>query len=410
MATAVQEENKAIVQRWIDEVFNTGRLSSVDELKVSSYLDWTPLPSPYQQIDLPVSGIKDALPEWLSALPDFHFTSDRMTAESDFVVCLGHWGAHHRGTYKGMAPTNKRLGGTRIDIFRVAGDKMVEHWGCGNELAFLQLIGALDSTANGATPAEEIARSFVARALGNRDMAAVADLLDSDAVDRSGQSIALLGLVAGFPDLEIVPTEVAVDGDTIVVASTVSGTHAGTFLGIPATGKEVSAVRIDRIRVADGKIVECRSEGVESAFLRALGEPPAARANGHGPEAPKDAVRRFLDTVLNGKDFAAAPSFFAADAIDHFRGSLTAYLTFAACPDLQLSTEHVIAEDDLVTVLATFTGTQEGPALGLAPTHKGVTGRVAFSFRVDEEGRFAETWTEIEPWTLLQQLSAQALA
>jgi predicted ester cyclase len=422
MPTVVEERNKAIVQRWIDEVFNAGQLTAVDELKVSSYLDWTPLPSPYQQVDLPVSGIKDALPEWLSGLPDFHFSSDRMIAESDFVVCLGHWSAHHMGTYKGHAPTNKRLGGTRIDIFRVAGDKMVEHWGCGNELAFLQLVGALEAAENGGASRtdEDVAREFVERVLGNRDVAAVADLIDPSAVDHSGQALSLLALFEGFPDLVLTPTDLAVEGESVTVTSAVSGTHEGYFMGIPPTGKEVRGKRVDRFRLSGGKIVESWRESDDWALAQQLNgaqpQPrsaePDRRHNENGrtsSQRRKEVVRQFLDHVANGKDFAAVSDFFVGDVTDHLAGSLTAYLTFAAFPDFQLNTEHVIAEGDMVSVLATFTGTHDRQLMGLAPTHKGVSGRVAFSFRMDE-AKIAETWAEIEPWTLLQQLGSPAFA
>lgn len=413
MATATEAHNKAIVQRWIDEVFNAGSLAAVDQLKVSSYLDWTPLPSPYQEIDRPVSGIKDALPEWLSGLPDFRFTADHLAAEDEFVVCLGHWQAHHEGAYKGIDATGRRLGGTRIDIFRVAGDKMVEHWGCGNELGFLQLVGALgsgESAPDAAVTAEEIGRRFVEQVLGARDVAAVAELLDPHAVDRSGLGLGLLSLFVGFPDVRLTPTDVTTDGDTVVVSSAVSGTHTGPFMGIPATGQRVEATRVDRLLVAGGKIVECRAVFDQQALAAQLGDgatvtPADGDAAGAGA-SHKEVVQRFVEDVLNRKDFAAASGYVVEGATDHFTGTLTAYLTLGGFPDFQLDMEHVIQDADVVTVLATFSGTHGGPVLNVPPTHKGVTGRVAMSFRLTPEGRISETWTELEPWTLLQQFGA----
>jgi predicted ester cyclase len=135
-------------------------------------------------------------------------------------------------------------------------------------------------------------------------------------------------------------------------------------------------------------------------------------SNGHDPasdDEKKAVVRRFIDEVLNERDFVLAQELVAPDATDHVTGTLTAYLTLAAFPDYRLSTEHVIVDDDTVTVLATWTGTHERPLMSLDPTHKGITGRVAFSFRLDR-GRIAETWIEPEPWTLLQQLETPAFA
>ena len=37
---------------------------------------------------------------------------------------------------------------------------------------------------------------------------------------------------------------------------TITGTHRGTFQGVPATGRQVTMAGIDFIRVVDGKIAE----------------------------------------------------------------------------------------------------------------------------------------------------------
>jgi predicted ester cyclase len=123
--------------------------------------------------------------------------------------------------------------------------------------------------------------------------------------------------------------------------------------------------------------------------------------------ADKDVVRGFLEE-LDAKDYGAASCYLSEDAADHFNGSAAASFALAAFPDYRLHLEHIIGEDDIVTVLATFTGTHSREFMGIAPTGTGVTGRVAFTFRL-ANGRIAETWTEVEPWGLLQQLDAPAL-
>jgi predicted ester cyclase len=124
--------------------------------------------------------------------------------------------------------------------------------------------------------------------------------------------------------------------------------------------------------------------------------------------ANKEVARRFLEDVLDAKDYGAASRYLTEDAADHFTGSAAASFALAAFPDYRLQLEHVIGEDDIVTVLATFTGTHSREFMGIPPTGRGVTGRVAFTLRL-AGGRIAETWTEIEPWGLLQQLESPAL-
>jgi predicted ester cyclase len=274
MVALAKEENKNVVQRWIDEVFNDRQIDSVERLKVLNYLDWTPLPAPYQHVERPVSGIKDALPEWLAALPDFHFVSDHLFADGDFVVCLGHWNAHHRAAYKGHGPTDKAVGGTRIDIFRIAGDKMVEHWGCGNELAFLQLVGALPSNsvegAEAPASTEQVAARFVEEVLNHRNLAVVAELVAPLAIDHSRLALSLLELVTAFPDVQFTVSDIRSDGEDIFVTSSVSGTHEGPYMGIPPTGKRATWTRVDRLRVAEGKVVEMWQDSDDAVLASQL--------------------------------------------------------------------------------------------------------------------------------------------
>lgn len=62
----------------------------------------------------------------------------------------------------------------------------------------------------------------------------------------------------GFPDLTASYEELLIDGDRVAQRSTVSGTDAGGFLGLPATGKPFSIPMLWLSTVQDGLIVESR--------------------------------------------------------------------------------------------------------------------------------------------------------
>lgn len=61
-----------------------------------------------------------------------------------------------------------------------------------------------------------------------------------------------------FPDLHWAVEETVVSGDKVVSRFTWTGTHRGTFLGIPATGKSVSVKGVVIDRVLDGKMTDSR--------------------------------------------------------------------------------------------------------------------------------------------------------
>lgn len=67
-------------------------------------------------------------------------------------------------------------------------------------------------------------------------------------------------------------TELAfAQGDLVAVRHNVRGRHIGTFLGIPATGREVTMTSNDIYRVVDGKVVEEWTEFSALDLLRQLG-------------------------------------------------------------------------------------------------------------------------------------------
>jgi steroid delta-isomerase-like uncharacterized protein len=58
-----------------------------------------------------------------------------------------------------------------------------------------------------------------------------------------------------FPDLDFTERDVLIDGDRVVLVSTVKGTHAGDFFGLPASGRQVKAMCAFVYTLRDGVIV-----------------------------------------------------------------------------------------------------------------------------------------------------------
>jgi predicted ester cyclase len=86
------------------------------------------------------------------------------------------------------------------------------------------------------------------------------------------------GLLTAFPDLEVTPDFIVAEGDMVMALATFTGTHQAEFLGVPATGKQISWSHVDINRIQDGKVVEAWHIGSPGAILQALGYqlvPPA---------------------------------------------------------------------------------------------------------------------------------------
>jgi len=63
-------------------------------------------------------------------------------------------------------------------------------------------------------------------------------------------------LWAAFPDLVLSIDDLVAEGDKLAARCTGQGTHKGTYMGIPATGKQVTAITIQICKIAGGKFVE----------------------------------------------------------------------------------------------------------------------------------------------------------
>ena len=81
-------------------------------------------------------------------------------------------------------------------------------------------------------------------------------------------------LRSAFPDLSIEVEHMVADDDNVAFAYTMSGTHQGEFMGIPATGKRISARGMQIGRFEQGKLVERWGSSDELGILKQLGVEP----------------------------------------------------------------------------------------------------------------------------------------
>lgn len=74
-------------------------------------------------------------------------------------------------------------------------------------------------------------------------------------------------------------------------------------------------------------------------------------------------------------------------------------------PDLTITEEDTIVEDDKVVTRVTFAGTHDGPFMGLEPTGTAVESQGIVINRI-EDGRLVESWPLGDMLGVMQQLGA----
>jgi len=77
-----------------------------------------------------------------------------------------------------------------------------------------------------------------------------------------------------FPDVHMTIDDLVAEGDKVAVRFTVTGTHKGEFMGIPATNKKVTIWSIQIDRFARGKFVESWERTDIPGLMQQLGVMP----------------------------------------------------------------------------------------------------------------------------------------
>ncbi len=129
------EENKAIIRRRVEEIWNSGNLTTADELIVTDYA------SNGQAIGR--EGFKQFVTSVRTAFPDLYFTIEDLIAEGDKVVVRYTGRGTHKGDFSGIPATGKQVIFTGIDLFCIADGKMAEEWLNFDRLGMLQQLGMI---------------------------------------------------------------------------------------------------------------------------------------------------------------------------------------------------------------------------------------------------------------------------
>lgn len=134
------EKNKILIERYIEEVWNQGKLDILDEIIDVNYINYSPgIPNPERGPE----GLKPIIADMRKAFPDLKFEIKNMivTDEQVAIHCIMH--GTHKGDLFGMAATGKTVKVNQMQIERIVNNKIVEHWRQSDDLGMLQQLGQM---------------------------------------------------------------------------------------------------------------------------------------------------------------------------------------------------------------------------------------------------------------------------
>lgn len=131
----MSEENKQILRRWFDEVWNQGRADVIDELFDENGIAHGLSTDPAN----PIRGPRDYRPFYIvfrEAFPHLEIVIEDMVAEGDKVAARCSVRGKHEGDFMGRTATQAPVEIEGITIVRIENGKIVEAW---NNFDFMTL-------------------------------------------------------------------------------------------------------------------------------------------------------------------------------------------------------------------------------------------------------------------------------
>lgn len=133
-------DNKSIVRRLYEEVWNQRNLEVAKELIAPSHA--------VQLFDAADSGVGPEayarnVVQFVRAFPDLKFKVMDVVAEDEKVVALWNISGSHRGEFRGIAPTGKKVSVDGITISQLADGKIMDSYVSLDLWSMMQQLDAL---------------------------------------------------------------------------------------------------------------------------------------------------------------------------------------------------------------------------------------------------------------------------
>jgi steroid delta-isomerase-like uncharacterized protein len=255
--------------RYFQEIMTEGKLATIYEIIAPEFIFTLPThPDPYRGPD----GFKELVTMVHSCFPDFYIHPVDMVASGDTVVTRWRGGGTHLGaaikTVAGDIPASGRTFEVDgISWQQMANGKIVETRGNEDTVGMFTQLGIVPSPMTTTTPEQNIttAHRYFDEVMNQGKLEVINEIMTPDfqfiiptqpapIAGFENMSNFVTYLRNAFPDIKFtVEREIATD-NKVAMRWTITGTHKGEFLGMPATGNTVSDYGIDIFTFENGKI------------------------------------------------------------------------------------------------------------------------------------------------------------
>jgi steroid delta-isomerase-like uncharacterized protein len=140
-AELMSAENKAVVRRLYEEVWNKRKLELINELISPSHALQAPNVAG-SVVAVGPEAYKRQLMLFLAGYSDLYWTIEDLIAEDDKVVACWTVSGTHRGEFMGVQATNKKVSVDGITIHHIANGKIMDTYSNWDVFGMMQQLGA----------------------------------------------------------------------------------------------------------------------------------------------------------------------------------------------------------------------------------------------------------------------------
>ena len=140
----MSDQNKNVVRRLFDELWNKGTLQVADEIIAPTYQHHDPSTP---DLGKGPESEKKRVNLYRGAFHDFRLNIEDVLAEGETVVARWSCRGVHKGELNGIAPTNKQFAITGVTICRFDHGKIVEGFVNWDALGLMRQLGVVTEPA-----------------------------------------------------------------------------------------------------------------------------------------------------------------------------------------------------------------------------------------------------------------------
>ncbi|HTT32514.1 MAG TPA: ester cyclase [Methylomirabilota bacterium] len=143
-------DNQAIIRRLYEEVWNGRKLASLDELLSPSHALHGPN---FSGSSIGPEAYKLQVAQFVRAFPDLRWEIEETISENDKVVVVWTFTGTHKGEYRGVAATKKKVGVDGITVHHITDGKIMDSyanwdtWGMMKQLGVVPALGKPQNAA-----------------------------------------------------------------------------------------------------------------------------------------------------------------------------------------------------------------------------------------------------------------------